>query len=223
MSDVEASHTNTCCHMTLFFDPSDPDLRAKMDALKPTPGYCILVDIVGSTAMKDDSLLQWAPKIHNAFANTMSFLSPSIRPLKSIGDELMFYVSSETLSLLSETPLNLYAGLYSVAGELDPLYTAVKVAIAYCESAYRLSFLPGTEDVYGKDIDLTARLLSKACPRDVIMNETFVNMVKESLRTKGSNRDQFAEVNRIEGPFPTQLAGFAAPVNIFKANAGNGI
>jgi len=205
--------------MTLFFDPADPTLRAGLEALRPTPGYCILVDIVGSTRMKDAPLLQWAPKIHNAFANTLAFLSPSIRPLKSIGDELMFYVTSETLSLLGETPLCIYSGLYSVASERDSLFTDVKVAIAYCDNAYRLSFLPGVEDVYGKDIDLTARLLSKANPREIMMNEAFVMRVRESFNTIG-NKDDFPEVSRIEGPMFEPLRGFSAPVSIFKAKAG---
>jgi hypothetical protein len=127
-------------NMTLFFDPNDPNLRAKIDALHPTPGYCILVDMVGSTAMKDAPLLEWAPRIYNAFANTMAFLDPSIRPLKTIGDEIMFYISCEQMDQLGEGPLLLYSGLFSVAGDQDPIFTDVKIAIAYCEKAYRPEF-----------------------------------------------------------------------------------
>jgi len=28
--------------MTVFFDPNDPNLQQKLEALRPTPGYCIL-------------------------------------------------------------------------------------------------------------------------------------------------------------------------------------
>ena len=205
-------------HMTLLFDPDDPQLRAKLNALAPTPGYCVLVDIVGSTAMKDAPFLEWTPKIHNAFANTMAFLDPRIRPLKSIGDELMFYITCEQMRQLGEVPLHLYSGLFSVAGERDPLFTDVKIAIAYCENAYPLSFLRGVDDVYGKDIDLTARLLSKAQPREIVMNEPFARMVKADFDTAG-NQDQFPEVGRIKGPFPEDLKGFATPVPVFKAAA----
>jgi class 3 adenylate cyclase len=211
----------TTNRMTLFFDPNDPNLRAKIEALVPTPGYCVLVDMVGSTAMKDAPILQWAPKIHNAFANTMAFLDPSIRPLKSIGDELMFYISCEKLAERGEGALCLYSGLFSVAGEKDPLFTDVKIAIAYCERAYRLSFLPGVEDIYGKDIDLTARLLSKALPREIVMNEAFVRILKHDFETDArGNQDQFPEVNRITGPVGEPFKGFAAPVPVFRVKAG---
>jgi hypothetical protein len=205
--------------MTLYFNPSDPDHRSKIEALKPVPGYCILVDIVGSTAMKDAPILDWAPRINNAFANTMSFLDPSVRPLKTIGDELMFYISCEQLEQIGEGPLCLYSGLSSVAGEQDPLYKDVKIAIAYCESVYRLSFLPGVEDVYGKDIDLTARLLSKAQPREIVMNEPFVQKVRRDFETKASNQDQFPEINWIRGPVDEIIKGFVAAIPVFRATA----
>jgi hypothetical protein len=179
------------------------------------------VDIVGSTAMKDGPLLQWAPKIHNAFANTLAFLSPSIRPLKSIGDELMFFVSSELLAVLGETPLCLFSGLYSVASEPDPLFADVKIALTYCENVYRLSFLSGVEDVYGKDIDLTARLLAKALPRQIMMNDSFVTKVRESFDTSAGNKDDFPEMCRIEGPVCETLRGFSAPVKVFSATASS--
>jgi len=169
--------------------------------------------------MKDGPLLQWAPRIHNAFANTLTFLSPSIRPLKSIGDELMFYVSSESLAVLGETPLCLYSGLYSIASERDPLFVDVKIATAYCENVYRLSFLPGIEDVYGKDIDLTARLLAKALPRQIVMNDSFVTKVRESFQTSAGNKGDFPEMHRIEGPVCEEVRGFSAPIKVFRATA----
>jgi class 3 adenylate cyclase len=76
------------------------------------------------------------------------------------------------------------------------------------------------EDIYGKDIDLTARLLSIAQPREIVMSETFVQRVRRDFETKArGNQDQFPEVNHITGPISETFRGFDTPIPVFKARA----
>jgi class 3 adenylate cyclase len=74
--------------MSLLFNPNDRDLKQKIQRLAPSPGYCVIADIVGSTKMKDDALPSWAARIYNTFSLLTSYLHVS--SLKSIGDALMF-------------------------------------------------------------------------------------------------------------------------------------
>ncbi|MBU6401112.1 MAG: hypothetical protein KGS61_12395 [Verrucomicrobia bacterium] len=201
--------------MSLYFDPRDRELNSKMQALQPTPGYCIVVDIVGSTAVKDSSVQDWAVFIHNAFQYTLSFLSSSFVPLKSIGDCLMFFISQDRMLANHETALHFFSGLCRVAAAEDPLFSDVKISAVFCQHAYEITFIPGTEDVYGKDIDLTMRLLAKAGSREILMNEGFVQQVRGDYAV-AANPDQYREVQRIVGPWPEAMKGFVDPVLIYK-------
>lgn len=201
--------------MALYFDPRDADLKTKMDGLQPTPGFCIVVDIVGSTAMKDSSVKEWAAFIHNAFSYTLAFLSSSFVPLKSIGDCLMFFIPEERMRANGETALHFFSGLCTVANEADPLFREVKISAVYCRHAYEITFIPGTEDVYGKDIDLTMRLLAKAGSREIMMNEGFVDQVRANYAV-ASHPEQYQQVQRIVGPWPETMKGFAEQVLIYK-------
>src|ERR1017187_5124016 len=82
--------------MSLLFDLSDPDLHAKLDQLETTPGYCILVDRVGSTALKDQPPRAWLSRIHDTFALVKSHLL-AFQPLKIMGDALMYYIPESGL------------------------------------------------------------------------------------------------------------------------------
>jgi hypothetical protein len=201
--------------MSLLFDPRDTELRAKMEALQPTPGYCIVVDIVGSTAMKDNAVKEWAAFIHNAFSYTLAFLSPSFVPLKSIGDSLMFFIPETRMRATGETALQLFTGLCAVANMTDELFREVKISAVYCRQAYEISFIPGTEDVYGKDIDLTVRLLGKADSREILMNEAFVERVRAD-HAGLPDPEAYPEVGRIVGPWPESMKGFVEQVRLFK-------
>ncbi len=204
----------------LFFDPDDPALREKLAALEPMPGYCVFIDIVGSTQMKDQGIEDWARAIYNALiANPRSFLPPSVWLLKCIGDELMCFIPKTLMDSGGATPLQLFAQLCSIAREPDPFFSKVKIAACYCTNAYPLTFLKGMPDVYGKDIDLTARLLSKAGEGELVMNEPFVQQVRADY-VATDNKDQFQEVQLIVGPWPELLKGFSSYVKVYKLPAG---
>jgi hypothetical protein len=67
-------------------------------------------------------------------------------------------------------------------------------------------------DIYGKDIDLTARLLSLASSRETIMNEGFVKSIENS-----DNINNFPDAKKIFGPWPIKLKGFSNYIDAYKA------
>jgi class 3 adenylate cyclase len=121
------------------------------------------------------------------------------------------------VTIPGDEALMLFQALASAVREPDPVYERVKAAVANCTDAYPLTFVKGREDIYGKDIDLTARLLTRANPRDVVMNEPFVEKVKAARDQLGD--DQCPEVRRIVGPWPERFKGFNHPVPIYKLPA----
>ncbi len=200
--------------MTLYINPNDPNLKDKVESLKPTTGYCIFIDIAGSTEMKSYDINSWIILMHNTFSNIKSFLSP-LPPLKIIGDEIMFYISDEVLKKKGHTPLTIFAELASIAREEEELYKDVRVGAAYCTQAYNIAFTPGAADYYGKDIDLAARLLSKAESQEIVVNEPFFKKVKSDYESIG-NKDQFTEVNEVIGPYFEYFKGFNHDLAIYK-------
>lgn len=172
--------------------------------------------------------MRWASAIFNTFSNLRAFLPPQAIPLKSLGDALMYYIPELLLSgpvtgpLAVHVPgggaLSLFAALVAAAHDPDPVYEQVKIAVAYCTDAYSLTFVKGFEDIYGKHIDLTARLLTKAHPREVVMNEPFVERVKAAYQQIGK-KEQFPEVDQILGPWPELFKGFKDVIPIYKLPA----
>ena len=102
------------------------------------------------------------------------------------------------------------------ARPLDEQYEAnVKVGACYCQHAYEISFLPNTRDVYGKDVDLRARLQGMAGTGEIVMNSDFVNKVKIAFNATG-NKEQFSEVKDIQGPFREDIRGFANKIDVYR-------
>lgn len=185
-----------------------------METLAPTKGYCLLVDIVDSIVLKDQDIKVWTALIHNTFRNVETFLPPLLRPLKGLGDSLMFFVSETALDAHGESALTLFNGLAQAISDRDRLFCPIKAAAVRGE-AYEITFLRGREDVYGKDIDLTARLLSHANPHEIVMNALFESALRDAFAAIG-NQDQFPEVSRISGPTFENLRGFAQPVEVYR-------
>ena len=174
-------------------------------------GYCIFVDIVGSTALKAAPITQWAGWFHNTFINAVSELGWNHGPLKIIGDCAMFFIEHGKVNALQ-----LYERLYKLAAEPDDrVYRSVKIAACSCSEAFYLTFERDRKDVYGQDIDLTHRLLGLAEEREIVMNERFVLDVKEA-HSKIGDKAAHPEVDCIFGPWPQRIKGFDKPVPIFK-------
>ncbi len=200
--------------MTLYINPNEPSLKDSVDSLEPTTGYCIFIDIAGSTEMKSDDIKKWIALIHNTFSNIKGFLNP-LPPLKIIGDEIMYYIPDEALEKAGHTPLTIFAELTNIAKEEEEPYKDVRIAVAHCKHVYNITFNPGATDYYGKDIDLTARLLTKARSQEIIMNEPFYEQIKSCYDAIG-NKEQLLEVNEVKGPWVELFKGFEHYITIYK-------
>lgn len=72
----------------LYADLRDADLIRKLAALTPVPGFCICVDIVGSSGLKSAGVSAWVTATLEALACVRSCLYAKFPPIKSIGDAL---------------------------------------------------------------------------------------------------------------------------------------
>jgi len=199
--------------MSLFINPYDKDLPQKVLQLKPMNGYCFIIDIAGSTELKDIDLSKWIIFIYNTFANIMGNLFMKFNPIKSLGDALMFFIPEDNMK--DETPLTLFHSLWNIISSDESNLGQVKIGATFCSDAYDITFVPDSVDVYGKDIDLTARLSSLAESQEIIMNVGFVEKVREQY-DKLEDTENYSEVRHIKGPWPTKISGFADYQNIYK-------
>jgi class 3 adenylate cyclase len=79
----------------------------------------------------------------------------------------------------------IYATLYNIKHfPASDLFLPCKVAIHYCTEVYNISYFEHYNDYYGKDIDLAARLMSKAKIHRIVLSEKYYEMV---LKTAGEN------------------------------------
>jgi hypothetical protein len=204
--------------MSLLFNLR-PSLKRELDALQPTLGYCILVDIVDSTALKDQGLDVWPMRIFNTFSLVRNYI-PQFRPLKSLGDSLMFYVRETDLKDRNLSALDLFLALsFGVQEEDKEIFGRTKVAAVYCKDAYEITFIHNTNDIYGKDVDLAGRFVSIALEGEIIMNESFVQQVRTAYE-QSAIQNQFPDVPKIAGPWPQQFKGFSDYVSVYKLPAG---
>ena len=174
-------------HFIHFRNPNSIEIEEKLKQLPKCPGTCFFIDIINSTDIKyKTELWQWGKKLNNTF-NFISFLNDiPDNVVKGIGDELMFYIPdtklktkdfyNNYLSLLEE----IFATLDNIKNYPIPdVFLNCKVSIHYCTEVYNITFIEGSNDYYGRDIDLTARLMSKARPSVPILAFT---PVKETFQ-----------------------------------------
>ena len=199
--------------MSLFINPYDKNLPQKVLQLKPMSGYCFIIDIAGSTELKDIDLSKWIVFIYNTFANIMGNLFMKFNPIKSLGDALMFFIPEDNMK--DENPLTLFHALWNIISSDEPNLREVKIGVACCVDAYDITFVPDTVDVYGKDIDLTARLSSLAESQEIIMNVGFAEKVRGEYNIS-KDRKTYPEVLHIKGPWPTKISGFSDYQSIYK-------
>ena len=170
--------------------------------MKPTPGYCIFIDIVGSTAMKQKSMYTWISQIYNCFQDTESFFR-KYQPLKSIGDELMYFIEETDLANDGESVFLLYDRLFGIAANNKQGYPQTKICAAYCESVFPLTFLKDTRDYYGIDIDRAARLKEvqpPLQPREILIDEGMYSRITQLESSSGTSLNSLNN-NRSEGSF----------------------
>ena len=164
--------------------------------------------------MKDEELHRWASKIHNAFVNVGTFMPIGSFPLKSLGDALLYFIPKRQLRDTQQVPLQLFAGLASVVDDPDPAFPEQKAAVV-SGAAYELTFIRDCPDVYGKDVDLAARLASEASSREVLMNRAFYDEILDDYSRTGPGAGFDDEVKRIQKRGTIRLKGFDAPIELF--------
>jgi class 3 adenylate cyclase len=207
-------------HLVQFNDPNSTEMKKTLQAIPKCPGTCIFIDIVSSTEVKYKSgIEEWGRRLNNTF-NFISVLNDFPENIvKGIGDEIMLYIPDDSLrnkesiydyySLLEEiysTILNLQRFPH------QELFYHCKVAIHYCTEVYNVSFLKGFNDYYGKDIDLTARLMGKTRPDRLVFSETFHRKVTGDLRNKGISKEATC-IRKVSVRLMEEFKGIPKPVS----------
>lgn len=206
----------------IFIDARVDGLKSQIENMLPTPGYCIFIDVVGSTEMKQKTLPNWIALIHNSFALSGAFMD-RFRPLKAIGDELMYFIEEADLEGLGETPLTIFNKLYQIISDLRDDNPPTKIVAAYCSSVYPLTFIQGTPDYYGIGIDRSARLWSiKPAPieRELVMDADMYSKVKLEYDKIG-NKGQFQSFTQLTGPFEFSAKGIPHPIEYYRTDSAN--
>ncbi len=189
----------------LYADLRDADLARKLAALTPVPGFCICLDIVGSTGLKGAGVSAWVTATLEAFACVRSCLYAKFPPIKSIGDALMFFIPSAAMQ--GETAASLLAACCDMAVERR-IKTATRIAGVLCEEAYPITFMLGRPDYHGTDIDVAFRLLEFAGPREVVVDRRFY---EAACRAGGTPL-----IHRFRGPWPVTIRGLSGRREIYK-------
>lgn len=180
-------------HYIHFRDPASKEIEKMLEEIPKCPGTCFFIDVINSTDIKYQTKLKdWGKRLNNTF-NFISFLNDlPDNVVKGIGDELMLFIPDE--DLFSKASYNNYFGLLEeIYATIDNLvnypipgtFLNCKVAIHYCTEVYNITFFKNANDYYGMDIDLTARLMSKARANRIVMSEKFFIKVKNDMIDQG--------------------------------------
>lgn len=157
------------------------DFENEIKNLKPLSGVCIFIDIVGSTELKNNNLQHWIVLLGNSLAIAVgnnTILSKNV--IKHIGDEIMIFIPDDSLENENHYTIfeTLKGYLSSFNNELDEYILKFKAAIHYCTNVYNISFKENTDDYYGIDIDLTARLMKESKPNYIVISEDMFLKIK---------------------------------------------
>lgn len=190
--------------------PGTPSLPGILQDLKPTPGTCIFIDVTGSTAMKNTrSTTQWLLLLSNCFSDCRSWLRP-FPLLKTIGDELMYYIEDNDLAAAGYNHFQIYDALWQISVQQSALYPDVKISAAWCDDVYAVTFIPGQQDYYGLGIDLAARLKGYAEPKDVVIDERLYQRVRQY-----EHAADHLSIRSMQGPRAVTPKGVEHPLNIY--------
>lgn len=173
-------------------------LKEQIEAVQPTKGVCIFIDICGSTAIKKEGLKRWLILIGNTLricANVSPLFKDNI--VKLIGDEIMIFIPEDRIVDVNEnyaTILDFLKTCISSNGEIiDNLTLRTKAVIHYCSNTYNITYAENAEDYYGLDIDLTARLMKKSDESQIVISEVFYQLVKDFDATFLENISEMEE------------------------------
>ncbi|TDF72964.1 hypothetical protein [Candidatus Syntrophosphaera thermopropionivorans] len=188
--------------------PNDQkSMQEAIDGLCVVPGTCIFLDICNSTKIKNKENLQhWIIRIRNTFIQR-AVTDITLKPLKIIGDELMFYIPDSDLNNSGENFASLIEVIIGIISpyqnELSKLVLPLKGAIHHCSDVYAMTFYKDENDLpvpdyYGSGIDLTARLMEKAVENRLVVSQDFFNLIQDYKDT----------VEKFRGPYIEYFKGF---------------
>ena len=171
-------------------DPFSAELDACIQSLEPIPGVCILIDVIDSVADKyRPPERQWIKKLNNTF-NFISLINRFSEYLvKGIGDEILLYIPLTAFQADRPYPtvFSLLAELRSTMATLrehpfPQLFYPCKIGLHLCFDVYNISFVPHTNDYYGRDIDVVCRLMKKATAGEIVLSETLYQHIVDESR-----------------------------------------
>jgi class 3 adenylate cyclase len=207
--------------MAIYINHRNPNAREmdeQIQQLEKVPGVCIFIDLINSTGDKyADDKNSWIRKTNNTF-NFISILNhfPDF-VVKGIGDEMMLYLPDHALAK-NDAFNNYYALLSEIYATMDTLvhhplqdlFYKCKVGIHYCTEVFNITFFEGVNDYYGKDIDLSARLMSKAYENRIVMSEAFY---EKALTDHKKMQEPASFINKISGLYTETFKGVPQSVN----------
>ncbi len=183
--------------MTTFIDVHNKnmdEIEEKLKHLRACCGTSLFMDITSSTEIKyKKGFKEWILLLKNTFSLLELQNKVKNNIIKFIGDEIMIFIPDDVLLSKGYSIYNYYTLLTEIYAAIDILkmlhvgkvHMRCKVAIHYCEEVYNITFFKGYNDYYGKDIDLTARLLSKAKENKIVISESFYQKVLQDLKNQG--------------------------------------
>lgn len=172
-----------------YVDPNSEEMLLRLDSIPKTPGICFFMDINKSTDLKYiGGLRDWGRKLNNTFNHLIYANHLEKYVVKGIGDEIMVFIPVEELNAKTGFSTcfsileDIYSALFLINHHPDPdVFLRCKVAIHYGTEVYNITFLEGANDYYGSDVDLTARLMSKAIESRIVVSESFYIKVLSDL------------------------------------------
>ena len=188
-----------------FTELNSPEIQERLSNIPKCPGTCFFIDVVNSTGIKHNNSIEYWGRILNNTFNFISILKDlSSNIIKGIGDEIMVYIPDKEMAKHT-----LYNDYFSILWDLFytienlkniPLkddFLTCKAGIHYCEDAYNITFLKDVNDYYGKDIDLTARLMSKTKANRIVVSEVFYKKIRQEYENtyKGFHDKVFKKIS----------------------------
>jgi len=197
-----------------FTDPHSEEMVDYLRSIPPSPGTCFFIDINRSTDLKyTGGLPDWGRKLNNTF-NFISLLNDFPENIvKGIGDEIMLFIPDEalkkkqTINTYYQLLEEIYSTVHNISGfPIPDMFLPCKVSIHYCTEVYNITFFKGANDYYGKDIDLTARLMTKSIENRIVLSETFYEKVRTDLQNIDKKTD-YGCLSKVSGKFLATFRG----------------
>jgi len=201
-------------HFIHFTDPNSQEMENYLKSIPTCPGTCFFIDINKSTDLKyTGGLPDWGRKLNNTF-NFISLLNDfPDNIVKGIGDEIMLFIPDErlkekkTIKTYYQLLEEIYSTVYNICSFPVPgMFLPCKVSIHYCTEVYNVTFFKDANDYYGRDIDLTARLMTKAVENRIVLSEKFFVKVQNDLVNLGLPAS-FGCLSNVSGKFLEQFRG----------------